>query len=252
MKLTVLGSGTALSDANRAASGFVLELAGKKILIDFGFGCFKNLQKAGFDYTKLNNFFFTHFEHPDHVNDLSAFLFARKISVLLKYSESTQINLFGGPDFSSFFQNLTTTYPVLQNTLVKTVASELGKFEKKKFGGFALTTKPMDHAPSSLGLRFEANNKTVVFSGDTAYNENLVELAKDADLLILECSFAGKGRSDHLNIDTIAKTAFKANAKALLLTHFYPDAEKADLKSYLSKKFVGKIYLAKDLMQVDV
>ena len=119
MKLTVLGSGSFISGGDRAASGFVLEIGGKTIAVDFGYGCLKNLQKSGIDYSKVNNLFFTHVEHPDHINDLSAFLFARKGLADLGFSEKTQINLFGGPGLKTFVEKTFELYPIFENLTFK-------------------------------------------------------------------------------------------------------------------------------------
>ena len=252
MKLTVLGSGNAISGPERAASGFALELGKEIIIIDLGFGCFKNMQKAGIDYSKVNNLFFTHFEHPDHINDLSAFLFARKGLVENSFSEKTQINIFAASGIKKFVENLFALYPLFENLPFKLNVEKLGAYTVKKFNGFTLTTKPMKHKPSSLGLKFKAGGKTIIFTGDTESNENLVELAKDADLLVSECTYATTEYEGHLNAKSAAKIASKANAKQLFLTHFHPGVEKADLKALAQKNFNGKIFVAKDLMQVTV
>ncbi len=251
MKLTVLGSGSYISGPERAASGFALELNKEAIIIDLGFGCLKNLQKSGIDYSKVNSLFFTH-DHIDHINDLSAFLFARKGLADAGYSEKTQVNLFGGPGFKEFMANLWKTYPALQNIPFKINISELEAFGTKKFNDFSLTTKPMKHRPSSIGLRIEANGKSVLFTGDTEENENLVELAKNADLVVIDCNYATKKAEGHLNAVQIGKIVSKANAKAVLLTHFDPETEKEDLEALVSKNFKGVVYVAKDLMQVNV
>ena len=251
MKLIVLGSGVAISGANRAASGFVLELKGKAIVVDLGFGAFKNLQSSGIDYAKVNDLFFTHFEHPDHITDLISFLMARKGLVELKMQLPTQINLYAGKGFKEFIKNLFNAFPFFKELPFKLSVTELDSFATKKFPDFTLTTKPMKHVESSLGYRFEAEKKAVVFSGDTVVNENLVELAKEADLVVADCSHFGRGPG-HMNVEQAATTTQRANAKALLLTHFYLDAEKEDVKKEAKKYFQGKIYSARDLMKVNI
>jgi len=253
MKLTVLGSGTLISGPERAATGFVLEIGGQPIAVDLGFGCLKNMQRAGIDFSKVNNLFFTHFEHPDHVNDLSAFIFARKGLVDLGCSSPVQVNLFGGPGFSGFFERLLGAYPFLKNLPFKLAASDLEPYGSRKFGEFSLKTKPMSHAPSSIGMRFEAGQKSVVFSGDTEANENIVELAKGADLLVLECNYGKEApKFGHLNAEIAGGIAARAEAKAVLLSHLLPETEKQSIKKMAAKKFGGKIIVAKDLMDVSV
>ncbi|MCX6799214.1 MAG: ribonuclease Z [Candidatus Diapherotrites archaeon] len=253
MKLTVLGSGTLVSGPERATTGFALEIGGQPIVVDLGFGCFKNMQRAGIDFSKVNNLFFTHFEHPDHVNDLSAFIFARKGLIDLGYGSPVQVNIFGGSGFKGFVETLLDAYPSLKKLPFKLTASDLEPYGSKKFGEFSLKTKPMSHAPSSIGMRFEAGRKSVVFSGDTEANENLVELSKGADLLVLECNYGKEPpKFSHLNAEIAGGIAARAKAKAILLSHLLPETEKQDLKKIAAKKFSGKILLAKDLLEVNV
>ena len=247
MKLTVLGSGTGISGPEKATSGFALQLPNETIVIDLGFGCFKNMQKAGIDYTKVNKIFFTHFEHLDHVNDLPALLFARHVAV-----RPIQLEIFGGPGFKKFIENLFVAFPFFKGLGFKLKVSELKSFATKKLQNFTLTTKPMVHEPSSIAFRIEANGKSVVFAGDTAPNEKLVELSRGADLLIAECSFAEKETSNHLNASQFANAASRAMVKKAMITHIYPEDEDKDFKALVAKGFKGEIILAKDLLQVEV
>src|SRR4030065_601910 len=57
-------------------------------------------------------------------------------------------------------------------------------------GSLLITVLPLDHAPESVGYRIESpDGRAVVYSGDTDYCANIVELARGAGLLLLECSF---------------------------------------------------------------
>ncbi len=252
MKLTVLGSGSFISGPERAASGFALKLPKETIAVDLGFGSFKNMQRSGIDCAKVNNLFFTHVEHPDHINDLSAFLFVRKGLADSGFSEKNQVNIFGGPGLKEFIEKMFRLFPLFENLPFKVKVSELEPFGTKKFNGFTLTTKPMQHRPSSLGLKFEAGKKSVVFTGDTEPNENLVELSKNVDLLVAECTFATTEAGGHLNARTVSEIASRSKVKKLLLAHFEPEAEKSDLKALVSRSFKGEILLARDLMQVSI
>jgi ribonuclease BN (tRNA processing enzyme) len=253
MKLTVLGSGSLISGPERAMSGFVLQFSGQAIAIDLGTGCFKNMQRAGVDYSKISNLFFTHFEHPDHIADLVGFLFARKGLVDLGVSKPTQMNLFGGPGFAGFMKRLFLAFPLFENMPFRVTVSELAGVSSRKFPGFLLKTRPMKHAASSIGFRFEAGGKSVAFSGDTEFNDNLASLAENAGLLVADCNYAEQPpKWGHMNAMVAAKAASVAKAKALLLSHFLPETAKANLKALAAVNFSGKILVAKDLMEVTV
>ncbi|MFM7321432.1 MAG: ribonuclease Z [Armatimonadota bacterium] len=67
--------------------------------------------------------------------------------------------------------------------------------------------------------------RKVVFSGDTAWSRELVELATDADLLVHEATY-GEGdtlladRAGHSTAAGAARVASEARARSLVLTHF--------------------------------
>ena len=107
------------------------------------------------------------------------------------------------------------------------------------------------HTDSSVSYRIEYNGKAIVYSGDTDYSGEIIKISKNADLLILECSFPYKAEG-HLTPDLCGKIAAKANAKKLVLTHFYPECDEVDVKKQCSKEFKGKIVLAEDFMKINV
>ncbi|MDR1060181.1 MAG: MBL fold metallo-hydrolase, partial [Clostridiales bacterium] len=75
-----------------------------------------------------------------------------------------------------------------------------------------------------------------VFSGDTAWNEDIIALAEGADLLVLDAGLAssgaaapapGKPPAAHLTPEECGIIAARANVKRLLLTHFAPGSDVA-------------------------
>jgi len=55
--------------------------------------------------------------------------------------------------------------------------------------GLTVETITVKHSISAFAYKFSAQGKTVVFSGDTAPCENIVTIAQNVDVLIIECSF---------------------------------------------------------------
>ena len=75
MKITVLGSGTAVPDLQRNSAGYLLEEKGHRFLIDFGYGTVHQLLHLGITYHDIDRIFLTH-PHPDHMCDLVPFLYS--------------------------------------------------------------------------------------------------------------------------------------------------------------------------------
>ncbi len=76
-------------------------------------------------------------------------------------------------------------------------------------------------------------------------------LAKNCDLLILDCGQIKPGNG-HLTPTLAGQIAQAAQVKKLLLTHFYPEMEKIDIKKIVKKYYSGPIILAKDLMKIKI
>ena len=57
------------------------------------------------------------------------------------------------------------------------------------------------------------------FSGDTEWDDNLIELAESTDLFILECNNLTKDSPGHIGFDTVMLKKSLLNTKRLCLTH---------------------------------
>jgi ribonuclease Z len=95
----------------------------------------------------------------------------------------------------------------------------------------------------------------VVYSGDTKPCENLVELARDADLLIHDATFLEEDedvQKYHSSVKDAAKIAKKANVKKLILTHISRRYQKEDVERLLkeAKEVFENVEVAYDLMRV--
>jgi ribonuclease BN (tRNA processing enzyme) len=88
---------------------------------------------------------------------------------------------------------------------------------------FPLECRYLLHASPCLGYRMELEGKILAYCPDTGICENAVNLARDADLLMAECSLRPGERNPHwphLNPEDAAEIARQANAKRLVLVHF--------------------------------
>jgi len=94
---------------------------------------------------------------------------------------------------------------------------------------FPFTSKLLVHSDLCLGYRLELDNTVIAYCTDTGICDNLRGLARNADLLITECSFK-PGQEEwswpHLKPEDAAKIAKETNTKQLVLTHFDPDVYK--------------------------
>jgi ribonuclease BN (tRNA processing enzyme) len=70
-----------------------------------------------------------------------------------------------------------------------------------------------------MSLRVEVAGKVVSYTGDSAWNENIVKVSKDADLFICECYYYEKPVRFHMNYPDIKAHWNEFGAKRVVLTH---------------------------------
>ncbi len=120
--------------------------------------------------------------------------------------------------------------------------------------GLQITSYPVQHTDDSIGFRIENRlGKVLAYSGDSDICPGLTDLAMDADLAVMECSFPDRKKCvGHLTPSEAGKTAREAGTKRIVLTHFYPECEGVDLLGQCRRFYQGETYLAQDLMEYDI
>lgn len=254
LKITVLGSGTGCIRLERNAPGYLVSVGDEfYLLLDCGYGVLKQVLKTGKKLEDVSAIFISHF-HPDHVSDLIPFFFATRYA--LGYKRILPIELYAAKGFTTFFDLLKKAFNNWiepPSYLLNIIEIPLVENYEFKLGPFKAKTTPVKHNPESLALRLEFKNKTLVYSGDTGYCKTLVELAKEADILIVECSNSEDLRVDfHLSPEDIGMIAQESKVKTLLVSHFYPHSEKKENVDIIRKYFEGKIILAEDFLTIEL
>lgn len=252
MRLTVLGSGTGWITSKRGAPGYLVSYQDFHLLLDLGPGTIKQLLKTGLTINDISAIFISHF-HPDHITDLIPFLFAMRYQ--LGYLRKESVHLYVHKNFSSFYENLKLTFGQWvcpQEELLKINLIEREDLHTFKLGPFLAKTIRVKHNPESLAIRLELGEKSLIYSGDTGFCEELITLAEGGDLLILECANSKLySVPHHLGPEEISLICERAQPKAVLLTHFYPHSEEVDLE-IIQKRYQGKIFLAEDLLILEI
>ena len=239
IQVTVLGSGTCVPSLARSACALLMTVGASRLLFDIGPGSMRRLLEAGVRVQEISHLCITHF-HPDHTGELAPLIFANK------YPDASlrrdPLIMMGGPGFLDFVTRLEGVYGPwiqLEGDLLQSVETAAEGRWDYAASGWRLETIPVRHNPESIAYRLTADGgPSVVYSGDTDYSENLVALARNADLLICEAA-----RPDEHPV---------AGHRQLLLTHFYPDCEDVDLSAQCRRTYAGPIVLAHDLMRLEV
>lgn len=257
MKLTILGTGTFYVDKERSGPSYLLEVDNKKILIDCGPGTMMRLSEIGLEPGDLDYIFITHF-HADHTAEL--FPLQMNLRLYQFFGGDKKIKfpkIFGPSGIENFTKKLSRIYelPAFDNW------SEI-KYEKykKQIILDKIIIKPfkVDHVVFGLkakayALRFEFDNKSIVFSGDCVKCEGLKKATKKANLFICDASYSkNKPGPAHLYTYEIGEIAQGSQVKKVVLSHFYPDTKRMDLVGEVKEKFDGEVIMGKDFLELEI
>ena len=250
MKVTILGSGTAVPSLQRNSSGVLIQENKINTLVDFGYGNLRQLLNLGITYHDIDRIFFTH-NHPDHMCDLIPFLFGSRYQLDARKKD---LEIVAGPGFQDFFDKLMAAFKHwLKPTEYKLNILEIdeGVYE---FESLKVQVGKVKHIAMSRGYRFTNDRgKSVALSGDTDYCKGMIELGRGADLMVLECAWPDEEKSEgHLGPTLAGKLAAEADCKKICLTHFYPPCDLGNILKKVQDIYTGELVLARDLMQFEL
>jgi ribonuclease BN (tRNA processing enzyme) len=203
--LVLLGTRAGPSiDITHGQTGSAIVVDGRPYLVDCGYGTVRQLVASNVGYLPISTVFFTHL-HDDHTGDVPALfsyqwsngkttatdaygpygttkLVAASVAVIHSNVDIRTVDegrtvdpekQFHGHDIAAG----DTPVPVFSDDRIKVTAIENTHFPKRS------TAKMMYR---SLTLRVETKDRSIVFAGDTAYSDNVIKLAKGADVFVCE------------------------------------------------------------------
>ena len=219
MNLTVLGSGGIFPDPQRGGPAYLLSHNDNHLLLDAGPGALRALVKAGVSLDDIDGVCITH-QHADHTSELFLIL------DLERYRMRDKPLWFAG---TSIIDELITFHRSWGRDQPYDFPFPLERLPlpgSGSIGPFAVEGMQVPHTPNSVGLRITAGDHVVVYPGDSGPGKEVVSLAIDADLLILECTMpSGSPSPGHLTPEDAAAIALQSGAKKVVLSHFPPTAD---------------------------
>jgi ribonuclease BN (tRNA processing enzyme) len=254
--VTVVGTGTASLRLRRRQSCVVVETGAETLVFDLGFRAVRGMRRAGIHPSRVDRVFFTHF-HGDHTIDVVPFLFWRRFGAG-GTGTATRLRPFSmsGPEpFLRFWRWRSRSWgrwvlggwPAEVSELPRDYGGPL------ELPGCDLTWAPSDHRPESIAYRLDSDRGSFVYTGDTGYAEPVVDLACDADTLLIDCTFPdNRPFPGHLTPSGVARIASEAGVGRVILTHISPQAERLDLVSQVARGYAGEVMVAKDGLKLYV
>jgi ribonuclease BN (tRNA processing enzyme) len=244
MRLTVLGCAGTFPAPDSPCSSYLLESGGFRLLVDAGNGALGALQRH-VGVLDVDAVFVSHL-HGDHYLDLVPYVYVRRYHPA---GRAPLLPVYGPPGTEDAIQS-SAGDPVREVYGFVTVAE--GRFE---IGPFAVVTGRMNHPVECYAARFEADGRSLTYSGDTGETDALPRLAEGSDLLLCEASYLD-GVDNlpglHLTGSQAGHYAAAAGARRLLLTHLVPWGDRAASLAAAQAAYDGPVALACDAASVKV
>ena len=219
MTVHFLGTGSAHTSADRTTTMLAVEAGGAFFLVDCGGDAVHRLMRAGLSPADVDAVVLTH-EHPDHLSGFP--LLIEKLWLLGRSAPIPVYGLARTLDVARGLMGLfdTSSWTGLPALEYVEIAGTAGAavFER---GPFRVTASPVIHPVPTVGLRVEADGAVLAYSCDTSPCAAVVELARDADLLVHEAT--GHLPGVHSSAEEAAACAALAGARRLVLIHLPPE-----------------------------
>jgi ribonuclease BN (tRNA processing enzyme) len=223
MKMTVLGCSGSVPGPDSPASGYLVEAEGYRLVLDLGHGAFGALQRF-VDPASVDAIVITHL-HADHCIDLTAYI------VALRYGASGYHA--NGPDGRIPLLGPAGTKDRLE-AAYDPLARKLGLHELFGFttpvdgtelGPFTLSFADVKHPVPTTAVRVTCGDRSLAYSADTGESEELVKLARGADVFLCEASVGPDEEfvpNLHLSGRQAGEHADRAGVDRLIVTHVPP------------------------------
>ena len=219
MKLTILGGAGAWPPAGGACSGYLVEAAGFRLLVDPGYATLPRLLEL-VAAEAIDAVIVSH-GHPDHVADLNPLLRAR----MLRDDPAASLPTYALP--GALRAVLALDRPGMLDAGLD--LREFGAGDAFRVGPFDVETRLLPHFLPNVGLRLAAGGVSLTYTGDAGPSDELVELAQAGDLLLAEATYAERVPDDsaaYLNSALeVGRQAARAAVDHLVLTHLQPGTD---------------------------
>lgn len=255
MKITFLGTNGWYTTPTGDTPCILIDTKDHYLILDAGNGIYK-LDKYIKNNKKPISMFISHF-HLDHVSGLH---------ILNKFEFKQGIDVYVGKGRSKDFDTIvnipfTVGYKYKPENIYK-LKSEIRLHElseKEEKIPFKASAIKQHHGYVDHGYRFEIGGKIIAYTGDCGFTDSARKLAKDADLLICECSNRKTEDPDpwgHFDPTEAATLAKETGVKQLILTHFgtyaYPTLEDRKWAESEAKKIFPNTIAATDGFEFDL
>jgi len=259
---------------DRFGPSTLVEAGAEKLIFDAGRGAMQRLHQLAIPFADITGVFLTH-HHSDHVVGFVDLWLTGWIGRPWGQRRSP-LRIWGPDGTNQMMEHLpkafhvdirvrSHSYPV---DGVKLDSGEIKEGIVFDRSGVKVTAFEVDHGGEQLpafGYRIDFQGRSAVLSGDTTFNENLIEHAQGTDLLIHEVTaFSGNAAesagqlkrisSNHTTPDQAAIVFHRVKPKLAVYNHLllFGEARAEDLIPLTRTGYTGPLVVGEDLMQIDI
>lgn len=219
VRVTFLGIGDAFSAAGNHQAAYMVEADGACLLLDCGSSTLTSMKRHGVDATAIDLIVLSHL-HGDHFAGLP-YLF---LEYTYERRRERPLRIAGPPGteervwalYRAAYRELATNplpFALEFTELLPRQRAVLGAVRVDPF------RVPHQEKDISLGLRVGVAGRTILYSGDTGWTEELIAQSQDTDLFICECCFFESRIPVHLDYPRLAEHRSRFGCRRLILTH---------------------------------
>jgi len=257
MPLQFFGTSGAVPSPDRDNTALVYYSKDEVVLVDCSGSPYQKILKAGLDPMRVSSLIVTH-RHVDHVYGIPSLahnmgLAGRRATLHVYALAETMKILRGFLDLFPLEEKM--PYRIEQHEIPAKEGNEVLRAK-----GFRVLSTPVKHGAPNIGLRVEFDSPgergTVVYSSDTSPCPSLVALARGADILIQEATFAhsdaARAAADgHTTGYQAGEVAKQAGVKRLFLCHFSADLHGRvdELRQEAMQSFGGSVEIPEELKE---
>lgn len=218
-RVIFLGTGDAFSAGGRYQAAYLIQGSESSLLLDCGPGILSSLKRHELGSSQIDTILLSHF-HGDHFAGLP-FLFLEYVYVEPRVKPLRIVGPPGVEDrvmsiFRAMYENSATDpLPYALQFIEARPGKELD------LDGRRIDCFPVPHLehPPSYGYKLRSASRTIVYSGDTGWTEDLLMHSDSADVFICECSFFETRMETHLDYPRIAQNLDRFGSGRIVLTH---------------------------------
>ena len=278
IRITLLGTGSPAPSIERFSQSTLIEAGGKKLLVDAGRGVAIRLTQAGIRLSDIDAVFITHFHH-DHISGLADLLITSWLAPIRFGNRQIPLDVYGPQGILEITTGLKNAYRRdneirIEDEQLPRAAGDYNTSEFNSNGvvyeqeGLKVTAFEVDHGEiikPAYGYRVDYAGKSVLVSGDTMYDERIIDAGRGVDVLIHEVAIADPELIDqdpllanifnhHTKPEEAGRIFSAVQPKLAVYSHivFRPPFGADEIVSQTKTTYQGPLLVGEDLTVIDI